>query len=46
MCSSDLAFITHDALEADLAATIADLEALDTVRRVGSVIRVIGGAGS
>ena len=41
-----LAFITHEALEADLVATIAGLEALDAVRRVGSVIRVVGGADS
>lgn len=41
-----LAFITHEALEADLVATIAGLEALDAVRRVGSVIRVVGGAES
>ena len=41
-----LAFITHEALEADLTATIADLESLDAVRRVGSVIRVVGGAAS
>ncbi len=41
-----LAFITHEALEADLAATVTDLEALAEVRRVGSVIRVVGGASS
>lgn len=41
-----LAFITHEALEADLAATVTGLEALSAVRRVGSVIRVVGGAPS
>jgi len=39
-----LAFITHEAREADLTATIAGLESLDAVRRVGSVIRLVGGA--
>lgn len=39
-----LAFITHEAREADLVATVAELEAINEVRRVGSVIRVVGGA--
>jgi homoserine dehydrogenase len=38
-----LVFITHEAREADLRATIDDLDDLDAVRRIGSVIRLIGG---
>ncbi|HEV2360567.1 MAG TPA: homoserine dehydrogenase, partial [Acidimicrobiales bacterium] len=37
-----LVFITHTALEADLQATLAGLRALDSVERIGSVLRVIG----
>ncbi len=37
-----LAFVTHRAREADLRATLAALRAVDTVHRVGSVLRVAG----
>jgi homoserine dehydrogenase len=37
-----LVFITHEALEADVQATVRRLRDLDTVRRVGGFIRVIG----
>jgi homoserine dehydrogenase len=37
-----LVFITHVALEADLQATLKSLSALDSVKRLGSVLRVIG----
>ncbi len=37
-----LIFVTHLAREASLAATINEVRALDTVERVGSVLRVIG----
>jgi homoserine dehydrogenase len=37
-----LVFITHRAREADLRATLAALANVDTVSRVGSVVRVIG----
>ena len=37
-----LVFITHRAREADLLATLDDLRGADAVRRVGSVIRVVG----
>jgi homoserine dehydrogenase len=37
-----LVFITHVALEADLQATLASLAGLEAVKRLGSVIRVIG----
>ncbi len=37
-----LEFITHTALEADVRATINALSDLESVKRVGSVIRVIG----
>lgn len=37
-----LVFITHDAVEADLRSTLADLEGLDAVKNVGQVLRVIG----
>jgi homoserine dehydrogenase len=37
-----LVFITHAAREADLRATIAELDALGATRRIGSVIRLIG----
>ena len=38
-----LIFITHDAREADMQATMRDLRSIDAVRRVGSMLRVIGG---
>ena len=37
-----LIFITHDAREADLRATLHELRDLDAVTSVGSVLRVIG----
>jgi homoserine dehydrogenase len=37
-----LIFITHEAFERDVAATLHDLKNLDVVGRVGSVMRVIG----
>jgi len=37
-----LIFITHRAREADVQATLRDLDALDAVDRIGSVIRVVG----
>ncbi|MHB8244663.1 MAG: homoserine dehydrogenase [Acidimicrobiales bacterium] len=37
-----LVFITHSALEADLQATIVDLAKLETVKRIGCMLRVIG----
>jgi len=37
-----LVFITHTALEADLAATLQALSEVDSVERIGSVLRVIG----
>ena len=36
-----LIFITHRAREADVRATLRDLEALDAVDRIGSVLRVV-----
>ena len=38
-----LIFVTHLAREAALASTIHEVRELDTVERVGSVLRVIGG---
>ncbi len=38
-----LIFVTHLAREAAMAATIHDVRGLDVVRRVGSVLRVVGG---
>jgi homoserine dehydrogenase len=38
-----LVFITHEAREADLQATISELHHLDAVDRITSVLRVIGG---
>ena len=38
-----LVFITHIARESDVQATLAALRKLDVVKRVGSVLRVIGG---
>jgi len=37
-----ITFITHRAREADLRATINEIRELDEVRRVGSVLRVVG----
>jgi homoserine dehydrogenase len=39
---ASISFITHRAREADVRATLRDLEALDAVRRIGSVLRVVG----
>jgi len=39
---ASLAFITHQASEADIAATIEKLKALPSVNRVGALYRVIG----
>jgi len=38
-----LIFVTHLAREAAMAATIHEVRELDVVRRVGSVLRVVGG---
>ena len=38
---ASLAFVTHTALEADVQATISALDDLASVRRVGSVIRLV-----
>ena len=38
-----LIFVTHLAREAALSATIHEVRELDVVRRVGSVLRVVGG---
>jgi len=38
---ADLVFITHQALERDVQATLNDLRELDAVHHVGSVIRVL-----
>ena len=37
-----LVFITHLAREADVQATLAELRGLDSVRRIGGLLRVIG----
>jgi homoserine dehydrogenase len=37
-----LIFITHQAREADVQATLEDLRALDVIHRITSVLRVIG----
>jgi homoserine dehydrogenase len=37
-----LIFVTHTAKESDLRATVAALEGVDVVNRVGSVLRVVG----
>jgi homoserine dehydrogenase len=42
---AQLVLITHRAREADLQACVAELQAIDTVERVASVIRVEGGEG-
>ena len=39
-----LIFVTHLAREAALAATIHEVRELEAVERVGSVLRVVGGA--
>ena len=36
-----LIFITHEAVERDVQATLHDLRELDVVDRVGTVLRVI-----
>jgi homoserine dehydrogenase len=38
-----LVFITHTSREADVQATLRDLRHLDVVRRVGDILRVVGG---
>ena len=38
-----LVFITHEARESDVQATLGTLRKLDVVKRIGSVLRVIGG---
>jgi homoserine dehydrogenase len=38
-----LVFITHQSKEADVQATLRDLRHLDVVRRVGGILRVVGG---
>jgi homoserine dehydrogenase len=40
-----LIFVTHTAREADLRSTINEVRELDVVRRIGSVLRVLGGDG-
>lgn len=40
-----LIFVTHLAREADLRATMHDVGKLEAVEQVGSVLRVVGGAG-
>lgn len=37
-----LIFITHDAVERDVRATLHEISALDSVHRVGSMLRVVG----
>jgi homoserine dehydrogenase len=37
-----LVFVTHVAREGDLRATLADLEGLDVVARIGGVMRIVG----
>ena len=39
-----LVFLTHVASEADLAATVRGLAALDAVNEVGAVLRVVEGS--
>ena len=38
-----LVLVTHTALERDMQATVAELRELDSVDRVGILLRVIGG---
>jgi homoserine dehydrogenase len=40
---AQLVFITHEAREADVQATLRDLRDLEVVKRVGGLLRVIGG---
>jgi homoserine dehydrogenase len=40
--SARLVFITHEAKEAAVQATVRELRDLDVVRQVGSILRVIG----
>ena len=40
-----LVFITHEASESAVRATLKELSALDSVQRVNSVLRVIGREG-
>jgi len=35
-------FITHEAKESSLQATVRELRELDVVRRIGGMLRVIG----
>jgi hypothetical protein len=35
-------FITHEAVESSVQATVRQLRELDVVRRIGGLIRVIG----
>jgi homoserine dehydrogenase len=37
-----LVFITHRALERDVQATLHGLRHLDAVKRIGSLVRVVG----
>ena len=37
-----LVFITHDARERDVQSTLHDLRQLDVVKRIGSLLRVLG----
>jgi homoserine dehydrogenase len=39
---AQIVFITHEAREADVQATLRDLRDLDVVKRVGGLLRVIG----
>jgi homoserine dehydrogenase len=39
---AQLVFITHEAREADVQATLRDLRDLDVVKRVGGLLRVVG----
>ena len=39
-----LVFVTHQTREGDLRATLADLEKLDVVHRIGGVMRIVGGS--
>jgi homoserine dehydrogenase len=40
-----LVFITHEAREADVQATLRELRDLDVVKQVGGLLRVVGSAG-
>ncbi len=40
-----LSFLTHRAREGDVQATLEDLSALDTVERIGGVMRIVGEGG-